>query len=247
MERDAIVEAATREPKMGGGSLSIVGIGGSDLVDSLLSSSEGGRKLDRGVKGRIHEAFGIEVHVNVAQLGSGGAAGALQAVRALAAATIADNGSPTSVGVQTPPDIVVLSLDPRHDGDSDVFCRDLRELINVVKNELSAHVVAFNSSTIDHDDLTSNYTGVNDTPALRLHRLNLALMRLSVEEGISIVDVDRLIADIGANGHVKAMQDYSEESCGLICDEFIRVVADYGFFEQRPLVAQLGRGHKGLS
>lgn len=226
---------------MGGGQLSILVLGGTDLTDSLLSLSEGGSKLTVGLKGRIRDSYGSAVHLSIAHQAVAGSKETLDAVRNWCASAGPESNSPAGVGFETGPDVVVLSLDPRNDVDMDAFGLNTRHVVRFIKDDLQAHVVFYNASTVDHDDLISNYKGVDETLALRIHRLNLALMWLSLEEGISIVDVDRLIADLGAGAHVGAVQDYSTEASGLICDEFIRVVADYGFFEQRPLVAQLGR------
>lgn len=241
---------SSSQARMGGRrSLRIFLKGGADVVDSLLSLSEGGAKLTRGLLDRVADAYGEAFDVEVRHEAGGGSAQLLKEVRA-AAATVRAAGAadqaPVASGIlEARPSVVVLSFDPEHDGNVGAFGRNMREAVQVLKNDLEAHVIAFNASTVDPADDVSNYRGTAETDALRLHRLNLALMRLSVDEGISIIDVDRLLADIGAGTHVQGVLDYSSEACGLICDEFLRVLADYGFFERRPLVAQLGRDGQG--
>jgi hypothetical protein len=121
---------------------------------------------------------------------------------------------------------------------------NLSRLIAAAKQRLDAHVVIFNCSTIDPDDNVHNYHGIEDTTALRIHRLNLALMELSCQEGISIIDVERLISEMGGERHVLAPCRYSDEAYEAIGQEFLRVLADIGFFENRPLVLQVGQRGK---
>lgn len=114
-------------------------------------------------------------------------------------------------------------------------------LVGEIKKRLGCHIIVFNCSSFDPDDHTRNYHGLEDTLALRAHRLNLALMDISTEEGISIVDTDRILAEMGGGRHVVRPFRYSTEACEAICEEFIRILQDIGFFERRPLVKQVGR------
>jgi hypothetical protein len=67
-------------------------------------------------------------------------------------------------------------------------------------------------------------------------------MELSVREGISVIDVERLVAEHGASRHVLQAGRYSPQVNQAICQELLRVLEDIGFFEDRPLVMQVGRG-----
>lgn len=123
----------------------------------------------------------------------------------------------------------------------DQFKENFSRIIQDVKQRLDAHVIVYNGSSIDPDDHVQNYHGVEDTLALRVNKLNLALMQISTLEGVSIVDVDRIVAELGGAQHVGKAFDYSAESSQGICQEFVRVLEDIGFFEDRPLVMQIGR------
>src|SRR5262249_1969389 len=89
---------------------------------------------------------------------------------------------------------------------------NLARLIGAAKERLDAHVLVFNCSSLDPEDNVHNYHGREDTTALRIHRLNLALMELSRDEGISIIDVERLISEMGGQRHVLAACRYSDEA-----------------------------------
>jgi hypothetical protein len=119
---------------------------------------------------------------------------------------------------------------------------DLKQVIQEIKQRLDAHVIVYNCSSVDPEDRTSNYHGMKtESTALRIHRLNLALMQLSIETGISIIDVDRLIAELGGAQHVLKAMTYSDTALEAMGREFLRVVEDIGFFESRPLALQVGR------
>lgn len=120
------------------------------------------------------------------------------------------------------------------------FRENFVRLIRAVKQRLKAHVVVYNCSTVDPQDQTHSYRGVGQTLALRVHEFNRALMEVSVLEGISIVDVDRLVAELGANRHLTEALSYSAEAHRTFCREFLRVLEEIGFFEKRPLVMQVG-------
>jgi len=110
-----------------------------------------------------------------------------------------------------------------------------------IKEKVGAHIIVFNCFTYDPADRTRNYFGIPDTYAMRALKFNLALIDISIEQGISIVDVDRILAELGGASHVTEAFRYSPQACDLIRDEFLRVLQDIGFFEHRPLVMQLGR------
>jgi hypothetical protein len=119
---------------------------------------------------------------------------------------------------------------------------NLHRLIREIKQRLGAHVIIYNCSSVDPEDHVANYHGLNADPAaLRIHKLNLALMQLSIQEGISIIDVDRLVAELGGGQHVVRAMTYSGAALETIGKEFLRVLEDIGFFEKRPLAMQVGR------
>ena len=124
---------------------------------------------------------------------------------------------------------------------SDAFLHHALWVVGEIKRRLEAHVIFLNCSSVDPDDRVHAYAGRGETWSLRAHRFNLALMELSSLEGISIVDVDRLVAELGGADHVLGRLRYSGEARWAIAEELVYVLEDIGFFEPRPLVAQIGR------
>ena len=56
-------------------------------------------------------------------------------------------------------------------------------------------------------------------------------LELSELEGISIVDVDRALAELGAEQNVLDTCTYSETGRAALLEELVRVIDDIGFFE----------------
>jgi hypothetical protein len=229
------------EPRLGGREVVRIFVkANEDATDGLLSIKEGGRKLDNGLADLVRAKYGPRLRLEILHESSGPAAEVRGEIEA-----------GFSRLLEEAPDVVVLSIQPDLVGgpvhaDSgrlnvEAIQRDLLEIVRRLK-ESGSRVIFFNGSTVDPLDLTSNYHGITgDTVPLRVHKLDLLVLELSVLEGISVIDVDRLVAEMGALKHVTATMDYSPDACEAICQELLRVLEDYGFFEERPLLTQIGQ------
>lgn len=217
-------------PKLGGQPrLSLLAVGGSELTDVIASTRDGGTKLTSGLREKLAEAFEGKFDVDLS-LHPGGTMKEL-----------ADIAS----GLNGTPDVVLLSVlaDVTGKGHLDVntFEDDTRRVANSLKAK-GAHVLFANVSTIDPDDTVTNYHGLqDDPPSLRAHKTALAILDLSNQLGVSVVDADRLLAEMGAAGHVEKIGHYDAEASDVICEEIKRILEDYGFFESRPLMVQSGK------
>lgn len=202
--------------------LRMLGRGGRDLAESLLPG-----KLDLGLAGRVDQATHgrtrLELHIENRP-----------PMPALA--------GELSGGLEAPvPDLVVFSLDPDvfDRVESDVFLEAAGAVVDAYQSA-GSHVFFLNGSTIDPSRLVSNYHAIDEPFTRTAQRLDLMLLHLSISHGISIVDVDRLLAEMGAAHHVIGPLEYSAAACEAICEEILRIMTDYGFFEARPLLAQVG-------
>ena len=121
------------------------------------------------------------------------------------------------------------------------FKEHFTRLMHLLKGQTEAHVILFGCSNVDPQDHTYKYHGHStDTPSQRADRFNLAMFELSHAEGLSVIDVDRLVAELGARRNVSALFHYSPEVHAAICAEFLAVIEDVGFFHPRPILAQVG-------
>lgn len=226
-----------------GHEVSVLVHGSKRLRDNLLSMEAGG-KSEIGISEIVEDHY-PEISLRTTFEICGGAGTLLAALE-----SDTTGGFPTSIRREAP-DILVLSTDadlehadvPWDDGGfADRVVSDMLAAIRIVKSEIGSHVLLLNCSSLAPDERISNYSEIPVQPhSLLAHRLNLAVMQLSFEEGVSIVDVDRLIAEVGGEEHVEAPLDYSPVACRAIAEEWVRIAADYGFFDERPLLPQMSR------
>lgn len=214
-------------------------LSGTDrLRDMLCSTADGGTKLSEGVRELVAAQYAGQAEIDVQFEASAGAAQLRQAIEA---GTSSLSGSDAN--------LVVVSVDGEFAAETpasvDDYERDMLAIIRAIKADHGSHVIVLLASTIDPDTIVSNYQREQADPnPLRVHRYDLAAMRLSFEEGISVLDVDRIIAEMGAASHVPAFLDYSKAACEAIAKEMVRIMDDYAFFDDRPLLPQVGREEK---
>jgi hypothetical protein len=115
----------------------------------------------------------------------------------------------------------------------------LRGMTAAAKDQVGAHLLFYNCSPIDPSDQVFNYYRRPETMVERIRKLNLTLLKLSMETGISIIDVERVVAELGA-AEVPTRLRYTDRAAEAIRDEVVRVLDDIGFFELRPLLMQIG-------
>ncbi|MEX0795877.1 MAG: SGNH/GDSL hydrolase family protein [Acidimicrobiia bacterium] len=208
------------------------------LADVVLPRAEGGNHLEYGLKERLSAlAEGIDFDVEVEEYSG---------LRSL----LEDLASENPALATSAPDVVILSLAAEMDRLKEVGASetalaavraDLVSAIRQIKEKVGAHILVTNVSTLDPANRVFTYHGVTEEPwTLRGHRLNLMLIDVSHEEGISIIDVDRKIAEVGGDSAVTAAARYGQPGCEGIVEEIVRIVDDYGFLDDRPLMEQVG-------
>jgi hypothetical protein len=209
-------------------------IGSRHHADTMVSTADGGSVLDRAVAEVVADRYpGVTVDVTVEHVDDFG-----------------DLRSRLEAGDRPPADVVILSVDDevrRLPGRS----IDARAAVAAVEADLTAivavykaagtRVIVANACTVDPDSWPRSYAGRDEEPvSLRAHRLDAMLVRVSHDLGISVVDIDRALAEIGAVGKLDAAMVYGPEAAARIADEAVAVLADYGFFDDRPLLEQVG-------
>ena len=223
--------------KMGGQSTLTVLLKGDDLVEMLTAVD--GSETQTGLSPLVAEASEGRTLVECRMEPRG--------PMASLAAELATGG----VEQEGPPaDIVILSLAPDVFADevnsSPSFSEAASSVIEAYQ-KAGCHVLIMNASTIDPTMIVSNYHGIAEPFTRKAQRLDLALLELSISAGISIVDVDRILAEMGAEQHVVGPLSYSPEARQALRAEVVRIIEDYGFFEARPVMAQVGRRGKEAS
>lgn len=123
---------------------------------------------------------------------------------------------------------------------ADEYKESLTQVIQALKEKTSAHIVMFGSCSYEAANEPHNLSKSEETLTMQTHRLNLVMLELSFAEGITFIDVDRLLAEMGCENNVIKRFHYSKMAYEAIRDDFIRVITDVGFFEERPLLVQMG-------
>ncbi|WP_156680298.1 SGNH/GDSL hydrolase family protein [Sphingomonas profundi] len=73
-----------------------------------------------------------------------------------------------------------------------------------------------------------DHSGLAETLATRIRRFNLGLIDLSRDTGLSIVDVDAIVAREGAGRMTLDPLHLTAEGCRLVAEEVVRVLDDLG-------------------
>jgi hypothetical protein len=108
--------------------------------------------------------------------------------------------------------------------------RNLTQLCTEIQGSTGAHVLIYNVSATVPGDLVHCHQGFEDVLATRIRRFNLGLIELSQQLGVSIVDVDALLAGAGAARLKIGPFHLTAEGCRLVAQEVVRILEDLGCF-----------------
>ncbi len=215
----------------------IAAVGGRHHLDMFASTADGGSLLGEVITARYP---GVTVDLVVEEV-----AGFDELRRRLAAGSFLS-------GDQLP-DVVILSVDdevrrlPQRAADPAAAVAaaadDLMAITDYFKGA-GVRVLVANACTVDPEaSPLPDATGIEPI-GLRAHRLDLMLVQVSHSDGISVIDVDRSMAEIGAAENLSAPMVYGPAACARIIDDTVTILDDYGFFDDRPLLEQVGSGRK---
>jgi hypothetical protein len=95
-----------------------------------------------------------------------------------------------------------------------------------------AHVLVYNVSAVVPGEQVHCYQGLTETLANRVRRFNLALVGLSERLGVSVVDVDAVVARGGADRLKLGPAHLTAEGHRLVAEEVVRILQDLGCFDK---------------
>jgi lysophospholipase L1-like esterase len=101
-------------------------------------------------------------------------------------------------------------------------------IIARIRSRRDVPILVYNTSSVIPGEAVHNYQGLDETYATRCKRFNLALTSLSKEIGISIVDVDTIIARSGADRLKIDAMHLTADGYRLVAEEVVRVLTDLG-------------------
>jgi len=117
---------------------------------------------------------------------------------------------------------------------------NFQRIIDFIRARSDAPILIYNVSPIVPGETIHCYQGFGETYSTRMRRFNLGLVALSESTGVSVIDVDAILARAGADRLKLDAIHLAPEGYRLIAEEVVRVLEDLGVLEPRglPLCAQ---------
>jgi len=112
--------------------------------------------------------------------------------------------------------------------DSDAAMQALARVVARLHEAGDPAILIYNMSPIVPWERIHCYAGVPETLAIRIRRFNLALVELSRLTGVSIVDVDAVVARGGADRLKLDAVSLTAEGCRLVAEEVVRILVALG-------------------
>lgn len=103
---------------------------------------------------------------------------------------------------------------------------NLRRIIERIGDRSDAPVLIYNLSSVVPGEQIHAHAGMGEIFSTRIRRFNLGLIELSQQTGVSIVDVDAIVARAGADRLKYDALHLTGEGCRAVAEEVLRVLED---------------------
>lgn len=114
--------------------------------------------------------------------------------------------------------------------DAEASMRNFERIVARIRQRSAAPILVYNLSSVVPGDTVHCHQGLGDTLSTRIRRFNLGVTELSQRTGISVIDVDAVVARAGAAGAKLDVFHLNAEGCRLVADDTVRVLEDLGCF-----------------
>lgn len=114
----------------------------------------------------------------------------------------------------------------------DAAMKNFAAMVAKIRQHSLAPILIYNLSPIIPGEQIHCYSGLGETFSNRIRRFNLALAELSEESGISIIDVDAIVARHGADALKLDPVHLSPTGYRLLAEEVVRVLDDVGLLQE---------------
>jgi hypothetical protein len=107
----------------------------------------------------------------------------------------------------------------------DQFAQNFRRMVETIRRRTSAHILAFNTLQVDPGGLVHNYQFVKNSHAMRRREFYMAMVELSRQLDVTIIDTDRILKRAG----VRTQIDFGhppQAFHSLIAQEISRILCD---------------------
>jgi hypothetical protein len=115
--------------------------------------------------------------------------------------------------------------------------RNFARIVERIRARTDAAILIYNLSSVVPGEQIHSHLGMEDSFSTRIRQFNLGLIELSQKTGISVIDVDAILARAGADRLKLDAVHLTAEGCRLVAGEVVRVLEDLGLFqatEARP-------------
>jgi hypothetical protein len=119
-------------------------------------------------------------------------------------------------------------FDPMGHVELDESMANLGSIIKRIRTRSAAPILVYNMSPIIPGESIHCHRGLGEAFSTRIRRFNLGLIKLSEETGVSIVDVDSLMARNGADSLKLDAVHLKPAGYRLVAEEVVRVLEDTG-------------------
>ena len=106
--------------------------------------------------------------------------------------------------------------------------RNFERIIERIRSRRDTPILVYNLSSVVPGEWVHNYEGLGEIYSTRIRRFNMGLTELSRRTGISIVDVDMIVARGGADRLKIDALHLNAEGCRLVAEEVVRILEDLG-------------------
>jgi lysophospholipase L1-like esterase len=120
--------------------------------------------------------------------------------------------------------------------DVEASMANFEQIVERIRLGSEAPILIYNLSPIVPGEMVHCLQGMGETFATRIRRFNLGLADLSERTGVSIIDVDSLLARKGADRLKLDAFHLTAEGYRLIAEEVVRVLEDLGLLEPQEAV-----------
>ncbi|MDR3418137.1 MAG: hypothetical protein P4L83_18345 [Nevskia sp.] len=137
---------------------------------------------------------------------------------------------PDNLGAWTEPDRTWLRQEFIATGPLDVgtSMRNFERIVARLRQRTDAPILVFNLSSVVPGESVHCHEGLGDILSTRIRRFNLGLAELSQRTGISVIDVDAIVARTGTDRLKLDVQHLSAEGWQMVGEEVVRVLEDLG-------------------
>ena len=112
--------------------------------------------------------------------------------------------------------------------DPDTSMANLIMIVSRIRQNSNAAILVYNVSSVVPGERIHAYDGLDEVLSTRIRRFNLGLIEVSRQTGISLIDVDRIVAQEGANRMKFDFRHLTSEGCQAVTEEVVRVLDDLG-------------------